>query len=120
VSIETEESKMKPLTDVCPDPKQVLELEPEKLGQHVLVCLSGTSEPNIERAIIARTLSSNYHESFRAEIAHAINRALDWLLSQCLLGATPYSQDLLFLTGRGKEVAADYQTPKQGQNDCES
>jgi hypothetical protein len=100
---------MKPLSDLFPDPEKVLDLEPEKLGQHVLGCLSGTTEPNIERAIIAKTLSSNYHQSFQNKIAHAIEQALDWLIAECLLGASPYNQDLLFLTGRGKEVAANYQ-----------
>jgi len=33
---------MKPLADVCPDPKKVLELKPERLGQHVLDCLART------------------------------------------------------------------------------
>src|ERR1700683_3279251 len=101
---------MKPLSDVCPDPKKVLALEPEKLGHHVLGCLSTTDEPNIERAIIAKKLASNYHESFQHEIAHAIEEALGWLTAQCLLGASPYNQDLIFLTRRGKKVAADYQS----------
>jgi hypothetical protein len=102
-------SPMKPLTDVCPDPKAVLELGPEKLGHHVLGCLSGTDEPNIERAIIAKTLSSHYHESFRQEIIRAIEGAVEWLLQQCLLGEQPYNQDLIFLTRRGEEAAAEYQ-----------
>jgi hypothetical protein len=99
---------MKPLTDVCPDPTKVLELELETLGQHVLSCLTDTDEPNIKRAIIARTLSSDYHQSFQNEIAHAIERALDWLLAQCLLGASPYDPNLIFLTQRGKKAASDY------------
>ena len=100
---------MKPLSDSCPDPQKVLELAPERLGQHVLGCLSGTRETNIERAIVAKTLSSQYHQSFQQEVAHAIEGALDWLMGQCLLGERPYSQDLIFLTRRGKEAAAEYQ-----------
>lgn len=98
---------MKPLTNVCPDPKQVLELEPEKLGPRVLGCLSGTSEPHIERAMITKTLSSNYHQSFQQDIAQAIERAIDWLIAQCLLGASPYDQNLILLTPRGKQAAAE-------------
>jgi hypothetical protein len=103
---------MKPLTDVYPDPKKVLDLEPEELGQHVLGCLSGTKEPNIERAIIAKTLSSNYHESFQHEIAHAVEEALAWLAAQCLFATSPYDQNLIFLTRRGKKVAADYRASR--------
>ncbi len=99
---------MRPLTEVWPDPKKVIELEPEKLGQHLLGCLSDTNEPNVKRAIIAKTLSSNYHQSFHDDIAQAIERALDWLIAQCLLGESPYDQNLIFLTQRGKEAAADY------------
>ena len=99
---------MKPLNELCPDPQKVLLHNPETLGHHVLGCLSGTNEPNIERAIIAKTLSSRYHESFQHAIGHAIEGALDWLMTQCLLGETPYSRDLLYLTRRGKEAAAEY------------
>jgi hypothetical protein len=99
---------MKPLSDLYPDPKKVLELKPEELGQHVLGCLSHTFEPNIKRAIIARTLSSNYHQSFHDEIAHAIDKAIDWLMAQCLLGAGPNDENLIFLTQRGEKAAAEY------------
>lgn len=99
---------MKPLKDVCPDPKEVLDVEPEDLAPHVLHCLSGTDEPNIKRAIIARHLANDYHESLQHEIAHAIQEAIGWLFSQCLLGASPYDQELIFLTRRGKKVASDY------------
>jgi hypothetical protein len=101
---------MKSLTDVCPDPKKVLGLKPEQLGQHVLGCLSNTNEPNIERAIIAKTLSSNYHQGFQNDIAHAIEEAVSWLSAECLLGARPYNQDLIYLTQRGKKAASDYES----------
>ncbi len=101
---------MKPLKEVCADPKKVLEMEPEKLGEHVLHCLHASNEPNIKRAIIAKHLASHYHEDFQHEIAHAVEEALGWLTSQCLLGASPYDQDLIFLTRRGKKVAAGYQS----------
>ncbi len=43
---------MKPLKDVVPDPKQVLDVEPEELAPHVLHCLEWhrKNEPNIKRA----------------------------------------------------------------------
>lgn len=99
---------MKPLKDVCPDPKNVMELEPDKLGHHVLGCLTDTNEPNIKRAIIAKHLASDYHQDFQHDIAHAIQEAVGWLFQQCLLGESPYDPDLIFLTRRGKKVAADY------------
>ena len=103
---------MKPLKDVCPDPKQVLDLEPEKLGPHVLGCLTDTDEPNIKRAIIARHLASHYHEDFQHSIAHAVQEAVGWLFAQCLLGESPYDPELIFLTRRGKKVAEDHQKDK--------
>lgn len=106
------QNEMKPLADVCPDPQQVLELEPEKLGHHVLGCLGETNEPNIKRAIIAHTLASDYHQSFQGEIRAAIEKALDWLIGQCLLGATPYDHDLIFLTQTGKDAVANYKQKK--------
>lgn len=99
---------MKPLKEVCPDPEKVLELEPEELGPHVLHCLDDSGEPNVKRAAIAQHLSSHYHKDFQHEMAHAIEEALGWLTSQCLLGASPYDHDIIFLTRRGKKVAADY------------
>jgi hypothetical protein len=106
---------MKPLKDVCPDPKEVLDVEPEQLAPHVLHCLSDTNEPNIKRAIIARHLADDYHESLQHEIAHAIQEALQWLFAQCLVGASPYDQDLIFLTRRGKKVASDYKEELAGK-----
>ncbi|MBS1988869.1 MAG: hypothetical protein JSS86_18685 [Cyanobacteria bacterium SZAS LIN-2] len=112
---------MKPLKDVRPDPQEVLDLEPEQLAPDVLHCLSGTTEPNIKRAIIAKHLASDYHESLQHEIAHAIQEALGWLFAQCLLGASPYDQDLIFLTRRGKKVAADYKAElEQEKEESES
>ncbi len=58
--------------------------------------------------IVARHLANDYHESLQHEIAHAIQEALGWLFAQCLLGASPFDQELIFLTRRGKKVAADY------------
>ena len=99
---------MKPLKDVCPEPKHVIDMETDKLGHHVLGCLTDTNEPNIKRAIIARHLASHYHEDWQHEIAHAVQEAIGWLFAQCLLGESPYDPDLIFLTRRGKKVAADY------------
>jgi hypothetical protein len=99
---------MKPLKEVCPDPKKVLALEPEELGPHVLHCLDKAKDPNIKRADIAKQLASHYPEDFRHEIAHVVEESLGWLASQCLLGASPYDEDLIFLTRRGKKAAADY------------
>jgi hypothetical protein len=102
---------MKPLIEVVPDPKKVLELDPEKLGLHVLGCIKSAKEPNIKRATIAKTLASHYHQDFQHEIAHAVEEALGWLTAQCLLGAGPYDQDLIFLTRQGKKMATDYERP---------
>ena len=102
---------MKPLKDVLPDPDKILAAEPEELAPHVLHCLNNPAnpdEPNIKRAIIARHLAEGYHSSLQHDIAHAIQEAVQWLFAQCLVGASPYDQDLIFLTRRGKKVASDY------------
>ena len=107
---------MKPLKDVCPDPDQVLAAEPEELAPHVLHCLSNTTEPNIKRAIIARHLADDYHASLQHDIAHAIQEAVQWLFAQCLVGASPYDPELIFLTRRGKKVASDYKEEIANKN----
>jgi hypothetical protein len=109
-TITSKETAMKPLNEVCPDPEKVLLLEPEKLGHHVLDCLSGSKEPNIERATIAKTLASDYHQSVQGEISHAVEKAIDWLLGQCLLGASPFNKDLIDLTRPNKKTAVDDQS----------
>ncbi len=103
---------MKPLKDVCPYPKKVVELEPEKLGKHVLHCLHNANGADIKRADIAKQMASDYHQDFQHEVAHAIEEALGWLANQCLMGASPYDQDLIFLTRRGKAAVTDYEHPK--------
>lgn len=104
---------MKPLKDVCPDPKKVIELEPEELGKHVLHCLdSAGDDAKIKRAHIAKEMASHYHEDFQHKVAHAVEEALGWLANQCLMGASPYDQDLIFLTRRGKSAVTDYEHPK--------
>ena len=99
---------MKPLKEVCPDPKKVLELEPEQLGHHLLHCLSTGDQAKIKRKDLAQHFASHYHQDWQHEIAHAVEEALGWLASACLLGASPYDQDLIFLTRRGKKLASDY------------
>jgi hypothetical protein len=89
---------MKLLINICPDPQDLLSLGPEELASHVLGCLTGTNEPNIERAIIAKTLASGYHQSYYDQIVLAIEGAVDWLLAHCLLGASPFNKDLILLT----------------------
>jgi hypothetical protein len=99
---------MKPLKEVCPEPKKVLQLEPEELGQHILHCLSSAKDATLKRATIARDMAAHYEESCRHDVAHAVEEALGWLFAQCMLGASPYDQDLVFLTRRGKKMASDY------------
>src|ERR1700687_3863266 len=97
---------MKPLTDLVSDPKKVLEMEPEQLGPHVLHCISKGKD--VKRANIARDLAAPYHEDFRHKVAHVIEEAIGWLEMQCLMGATPYDQDLIFVTRRGQKFAEEY------------
>jgi len=103
---------MKHLSEIYPDPQKVIELEPERLGQHVLSWLHSSNEANIKRADVAKTLSSNYHPSFQHKVAHAVEQALGWLVVDCLLGESPYDQDLLYVTDRGKQAASDYQSAR--------
>lgn len=102
---------MKPLKEVCPDPKKVLELEPEALGKHVLHCLTSTTDSDIKRGGIAQFLSSHYPKDFQHAVAHAVEEALGWLASQCLMGASPYDQDLIFVTRAGQKYAENYEHP---------
>jgi len=94
---------MKPHMDAGPSSKKLLALEPVNPGHQMLSCLPGTNEPNIERAIIERVLSSNYHPSFQHELTHALEEALGWISVQCLLGASPYNHDLMMLMQRDKK-----------------
>jgi hypothetical protein len=103
------EQSMKSLKDVIPDPKKVVDLEPEALGKHVLHVLHSSNGKDIKRSQIAKDMASHYHQDFHHEVAHAVEEALGWLAQQCLMGASPYDQDLIFLTRRGKKAAADYQ-----------
>ncbi len=98
---------MRPLTETHPDPKKIIELEPEQLGPHVLASINSSKEP-VKRADIAKTLSSHYHESFQHEVAHAVEEALGWLATQCLLGASPYDEDMVFVTRRGQKTVAEF------------
>lgn len=102
---------MKPLKEVLPDPQKVLDLEPEELGPHVLHCIDSAKDPStVKRAALARQLASHYPEEHQHKIAHVVEEALGWLASQCLLGASPYDEDLVFLTRRGKRVAGEYRS----------
>jgi hypothetical protein len=100
---------MKSLKDVVPDPQKVTDLEPEELGKHVLHVLHSGEGTDIKRSEISKNLASHYHPDFHHAVAHAVEEALGWLAQQCLMGASPYDQDLIFLTRRGKKVASDYQ-----------
>ncbi len=99
---------MKSLKDVIPDPQKVVDLEPEELGKHVLHVLHTGDGTEIKRKEISKNLASDYHKDFHHAVSHAIEEALGWLAQQCLMGASPYDQDLIFLTRRGKKVAGDY------------
>ncbi len=103
---------MKSLKRAFPDAKKLIELEPEQLGKHVLACLHSADGEKIKRAHIAKEMASDYHEDFHHQVAHAIEEALGWLANQCLMGASPYDQDLIFLTRRGKAAVTDHEHPK--------
>jgi hypothetical protein len=96
------------LTKAYPDPEKVIALKPETLGHHILHVLHLTNEPN-KRQDVAEHLASHYHPDFQHDVKHAVEKALGWLVEQTLLGATPYDQDLLYVTTHGKETAEGYQ-----------
>lgn len=104
-----QESLRETLTKSYPDPQKVLTLEPETLGHHILHVLHLTNEPHTKRQEVAEHLASDYHPDFQKEVRHAVDKALGWLVEQTLLGATPYDQDLLYVTTHGKETAEGYQ-----------
>ena len=99
---------MTSLKDTFPDPEKLLSMEPHDLGPHVLNYLNADAKPDVKRAFIAKHLASNYHADFQHDLAHAFEEALGWLFSQCLLGASPYDPELVFLTRKGKKVAEEY------------
>ncbi len=99
----------KSLKESYPDPKKVIALGPETLGHHILHVLHLTNEPHNKRQDVADHLASHYHPDFQQDVKHSINTALGWLVEQTLLGATPYDQDLLYVTTHGKETAEGYQ-----------
>ncbi|HEY9678312.1 MAG TPA: hypothetical protein V6C76_09905 [Drouetiella sp.] len=99
---------MKTLKQVLPDEKNVVGLEPEDLGKHVLHILHLNKDKEVKRKDIAKEMAKDYHKDFHSEIAHAVEEALGWLAQQCLMGASPYDQDLIFLTRRGLKVADEY------------
>jgi hypothetical protein len=102
---------MKPLKEVCPDPKKVLDLEPSQLGHHVLHCLTNANDSKIKRGGIAQFLASHYPKDFQHDIAHAVEEALGWLAAQCLMGASPYDQDMVFVTRAGLKYAENHEHP---------
>lgn len=93
---------MKKLSEILSDPAKVLLMDKPELGRHVLNCLQAEENP-VRRDSIAKVLSEPYHQDFKHEIAHAVEEALGWLASQCLLGASPCDQDLVFITDRGRQ-----------------
>lgn len=100
---------MKPLKDAYPDPDKVVALEPEKLGHHILRTLHLAQEPHNKRQEVIDHLASTYHPDSHNQVKAAVDKALGWLVEQMLIGATPYDQDLLYVTSHGKEVAESYQ-----------
>jgi len=93
---------MKMLSELCPDPNEVLKLGPEKLGQHVLDCLKSSNEPKFKRVAAVEALTSNYHPSFKQEITDAIEKAFDWLAVKCFIGVG-MDPDMICLTQPVKE-----------------
>ena len=99
----------KSLKESYPDPEKVIALAPETLGHHILHVLHLTNEPHNKRQDVTEHLASHYHKDFQQDVKHAVDKALGWLVEQTLLGATPYDQDLLYVTNQGKETAEGYQ-----------
>lgn len=100
---------MKPLNESYPDPDKVASLEKETLAHHILHTLHLAKEPHNKRQDVIDNLVSSYHPEHHGKVKTAVDTALGWLVEQMLVGATPYDQDLLYVTSHGKEIAEGYQ-----------
>ena len=101
---------MKHLKDLIPDASAVLKMDLKNLGHAVLHCVHSSKEP-LKRKELAKTLAEPYHSDFRHDVAHAVEEALGWLGAQCFLGASPYDEDLIFITRLGKDQLKDGEHP---------
>jgi hypothetical protein len=99
---------MRLLSEVCPDGNEVLRLRPEELGPHVATCLAELEKRSVERVLVARLLASGYNPNMRHDIAVAIEAAIDWLITQCVLGSDPLDSGLIVLTRPSKKDKADF------------
>lgn len=101
---------MKSLKEVIPDAADLIKMDLQYLGHAILHCVHTSSDP-VKRKGLAKTLAQPYHADAQHEVALAIEEALGWLGAQCFLGASPYDEDLIFLTRLGKERLKDGQHP---------
>jgi hypothetical protein len=101
---------MKSLKDLYPEAAEVVKMDLQKLSHAVLHCVHSSAEP-IKRKDLARNMAEAYPENLRHQVAHAVQEALGWLGAQCFLGASPYDEDLVFVTRLGQE-----QLKKKGEH----
>ncbi len=101
---------MKNLKEVIPDAAALLKMDLEKLGHAVLHCVHSSPDP-VKRKGLAKKMAEPYHSDVQHEVSHAIEEALGWLASQCLLGASPYEEDLMFVTRRGQDELKNGEHP---------
>lgn len=93
---------MKSLKELFPEAADVLKLDLQKLSHAVLHCVHSSPDP-VKRKDLAKNISDAYPKDVRHEVAHAVQEALGWLGAQCFLGASPYDEDLMFVTRLGKD-----------------
>jgi hypothetical protein len=93
---------MKSLKEICPDAAEVVKMDLHKLAHAVLHCVHTSPEP-VKRKDLAKNIAEAYPADFRQQVAHAVQEALGWLGAQCLLGASPYDEDLIFVTRMGQD-----------------
>jgi hypothetical protein len=98
---------MRLLSEVCPDGNEVLRLRPEQLGPHVAICLADMEKRSVERVMVARLLACGYHQTMRHDVARAVEAAVDWLITQSVLGINPLDRGLISLTRPSKKVKAE-------------
>jgi hypothetical protein len=101
---------MKSLKEIYPEAAEVVKMDLKKLSHAVLHCVHTSKEP-VKRKEVARHMAEAYPEGARHQIAHAIQEALGWLGAQCFLGASPYDEDLIFVTRLGQEQLKNGEHP---------
>lgn len=103
------------LKEFFPPPKTLLELEPEEVGQYLLIYLNSVVEESGKNKLNRYnfTLHTNpalvdYTGELKDEVSKALSEAWMWLFREGFLAPIPDEQgiDLVFITKRGRQISS--------------